>query len=83
MKPKRIRQESFGSSAPKSAERVSAAAETDVVVEFADLDKKGQRTPIPLWMERNADRIPWVKEELERVKAGKLAPTAGDIPEMK
>jgi hypothetical protein len=24
-----------------------------------------------------------VKEELERVKAGKLASTAGDIPEMK
>ena len=24
-----------------------------------------------------------VKEELERVKAGRLAPTAGDIPEMK
>jgi hypothetical protein len=34
-------------------------------------------------MERNADRMPWVKEELERVKAGKLASTAGDIPEMK
>ena len=35
VKPERIRQESFGSSAPKSAQPVSAAAETDVVVEFA------------------------------------------------
>jgi len=35
VKPERIRQESFGSSAPKSAQPVSAAAETDVMVEFA------------------------------------------------
>jgi hypothetical protein len=34
-------------------------------------------------MERNAEKIPWVKEEYERVKAGKLAPTAGDIPAVK
>ncbi len=62
---------------------LSSYSREDVVVEFAELDKKGQRTPIPLWMERNAERIGWVKEELERVKAGKLASTAGDIPEMK
>jgi NADH-quinone oxidoreductase subunit I len=62
---------------------LSSYSREDVVVEFAALDKKGLRTPIPLWMERNAERIGWVKEELERVKAGKLAPTAGDIPEMK
>ncbi len=35
VKPKRIMQESFGSSASKSAQPVSAAAETDVMVEFA------------------------------------------------
>jgi ferredoxin-NADP reductase len=33
--PERIMQESFGRSAPKSAQPVSAVAETDVVVEFA------------------------------------------------
>jgi hypothetical protein len=37
-------------------------------------------TPIPLWMERNAEKIPWVKEELTRVKAGQIAVHAGDIP---
>jgi ferredoxin-NADP reductase len=35
VKPERIRQESFGNSAPRSARPVSAAAETEVVVEFA------------------------------------------------
>ena len=62
---------------------LSSYTREDVVVEFADLDKKGQRTPIPLWMERNAATIPWVKEEYERVKAGKLATTAADIPSVK
>ena len=62
---------------------LSSYSREDVVVEFADLDKKNLRTPIPLWMERNEQRIPWVKEEYERVKAGKLATTAADIPEVK
>ncbi|MDB5291638.1 MAG: nuoI 2 [Phycisphaerales bacterium] len=62
---------------------LSSYSREDVVVEFAELDKKGQRTPIPLWMERNAEKIPWVKEEYERVKAGKLATTAGDIKPVK
>src|SRR4051794_17641560 len=62
---------------------LSSYSREDVVVEFAELDKKNLRTPIPLWMERNADDIPWVKEELDRVKAGQLAPTAGDIPHPK
>ena len=62
---------------------LSSYSREDVVVEFTELDKKNQRTPIPLWMERNAGRIPWVKDELERVKAGKLATTAADIPEIK
>jgi NADH-quinone oxidoreductase subunit I len=59
---------------------LSSYSREDMVVEFTELDKKNQRTPIPLWMERNADHIPWVKEEYERVKAGKLATTAADIP---
>jgi NADH-quinone oxidoreductase subunit I len=59
---------------------LSSYSREDVVVEFADLDKKGLRTPIPLWMERNAGKIPWVKEEYERVKSGTLATTAADIP---
>jgi hypothetical protein len=62
---------------------LSSYTREDVVVEFQDLDKQGLRTPIPLWMERNAARIPWVKEEYERVKAGKLATTAADIPPIK
>jgi NADH-quinone oxidoreductase subunit I len=62
---------------------LSSYSREDVVVEFADLDKKNLRTPIPLWMERNEGKIPWVKEEHERVKAGKLATTAADIPDVK
>ena len=59
---------------------MSGYSRRDAVVEFSELDKLGQHTPIPLWMERNAERIPWVKQELERVKAGQLAVHAGDIP---
>jgi NADH-quinone oxidoreductase subunit I len=62
---------------------LSSYSREDVVVEFAELDKQNLRTPIPLWMERNAGKIEWVKDELERVKAGKLATTAADIPEVK
>ena len=62
---------------------LSSYTREDVVVEFAQLDKQGLRTPIPLWMERNADAIPWVKDEYDRVKGGKLATTAGDIPHPK
>src|ERR1700722_14451917 len=59
---------------------LSSYSRRDVVVEFAELAKKGLHTPLPLWMERNADKIPWVKAELERVKSGQLATTAADIP---
>jgi hypothetical protein len=62
---------------------LSSYTREDVVVEFAEIDKQALRTPIPLWMERNAGRIPWVKEEYDRVKAGKLATTGGDIPHVK
>jgi NADH-quinone oxidoreductase subunit I len=62
---------------------LSGYSREDVVVEFAELAKQHQRTPIPLWMERNEGKIPWVKEEYERVKAGKPAVTEGDIPPVK
>jgi len=59
---------------------LSSYSREDVVVDFAKLDKQGLRTPIPLWMERNEGKIGWVTEEYERVRAGKLATTAADIP---
>lgn len=59
---------------------LSGYSREDVVVEFAELDKKGLHTPIPLWMDRNADTIDWVAEERDRVKAGRLATDAADIP---
>jgi NADH-quinone oxidoreductase subunit I len=62
---------------------LSSYSREDVVVDFAKLDKEGLRTPIPLWMERNEGKIAWVREEYERVKAGKLATTAADIPKIK
>ncbi len=58
---------------------LSGYSRDDVVVEFTDLDALGQRTPLPLWMDRNKDSIPWVKEEYDRIKAGILPPVAGDI----
>jgi NADH-quinone oxidoreductase subunit I len=62
---------------------LSSYSREDVVVEFAEIDKQNLRTPIPLWMERNKEKIPWVKGEYERIKAGKLATTAADIPDVK
>ena len=62
---------------------LSSYTREDVVVEFAEIDKQNLRTPIPLWMERNKDRIGWVKDEYDRVKGGKLATTAADIPDVK
>jgi NADH-quinone oxidoreductase subunit I len=59
---------------------LSSYTRDDVVVEFTELDKKGLRTPLPIWMQKNADNIPWVKLEADRVKAGQLATTAADIP---
>lgn len=59
---------------------LSSYSRQDMVVEFHEIDKKGLRTPIPLWMQRNADKIPWVGKELERLEAGELATTAADIP---
>lgn len=62
---------------------LSSYTREDVVAEFAEIDKQNLRTPIPLWLDRNKDKIPWVKEEYDRVKSGKLATTAGDIPVVK
>jgi NADH-quinone oxidoreductase subunit I len=59
---------------------LSAYSRAEAVIEFAELDKQGLRTPIPLWLERNRETIPWVKDEYNRVIAGKLAGNGGDIP---
>ena len=59
---------------------LSSYTRKDMVVEFTDLDTKGLRTPIPLWVERNAERIPWVAREKERLEKGKLATKAANIP---
>ncbi|MGC4031832.1 MAG: NADH-quinone oxidoreductase subunit I [Tepidisphaeraceae bacterium] len=61
---------------------LSAYSRQDAVVEFAELDKQGLHTPIPLWMERNKDKIDWVGQEHARVTAGKLAGNGGDIPKV-
>lgn len=58
---------------------LSSYSRADVVVEFTELDKQGLRTPIPLWMRRNAPNIDWVDEELKRVQAGVIAPPTADI----
>lgn len=58
---------------------LSSYSRQDMIVEFAELDKKGLRTPIPLWVERNAESIPWVAKEKERLEKGELATTEADI----
>ena len=62
---------------------LSSYSRKDVVVEFAELDKINRRTPLPLWMERNAAKMPWVAGEKARVEAGRLATADGDIPTVK
>lgn len=59
---------------------LSAYSRAEAVVEFAELDKQGLRTPVPLWLERNKETIPWVKAEYARVMSGTLAGSGGDIP---
>ncbi len=61
---------------------LSSYTRQDMVVEFAEIDKQGLRTPVPLWMQRNATKIPWVAKEKERYESGQLATTAADIPPM-
>jgi len=62
---------------------LSSYSRKEVVVEFAELAKQELNTPIPLWMERNKDRIGWVKDEYDRVKSRTLATTAADIAAIK
>lgn len=59
---------------------LSSYSREDVVVEFAQLDKQGLHTPIPLWLEKNKDHIGWVKDEYDRIKSGQMATFAADIP---
>ena len=59
---------------------LSSYTRRDVVVEFSELDKKGLHTPLPIWMDRNKDTAPWVKEEGQRVQSGTMATHAADIP---
>ena len=59
---------------------LSAYSRQDMVVEFSQIDQKGLRTPIPLWMDRNAANIPWVAQEKERLEKGELATKEADIP---
>ncbi len=61
---------------------LSAYTRHEMIVEFAELDKNNLRTPIPLWMERNAAKIPWVANEKKRIESGELATEAADIPEI-
>ena len=61
---------------------LSGYSRAETVVEFNDLDAQGLRTPLPLWMERNRGTIPWVAAEYDRVKAGVLAGSGGDIPKV-
>lgn len=62
---------------------LSGYSRQDTVVEFAELAKKGLKTPVPLWVERNSENVPWVAQERRRVEAGELSVTAGDIPKIK
>ena len=61
---------------------LSAYSRSEMVVEFHELDREGLRTPVPLWMERNAPKIPWVAKEKDRLEKGELATTAADIPDL-
>ncbi len=60
---------------------LSSYSRQDMIVEFTSLDKQGLRTPVPLWMQRNAAKVPWVAKEKQRVEAGELATSEADIPE--
>jgi len=61
---------------------LSSYSRNEMVVEFADIASQGLHTPVSLWMERNAAKIPWVKAEKERIERGELATTEADISEV-
>jgi NADH-quinone oxidoreductase subunit I len=57
---------------------LSAFSRDDMVVEFMELDKAGQRTPLPLWLQK--DKLPvWAAEEKQRILRGELAGSEADI----
>jgi len=58
---------------------LSSYSREDMIVDFHELDREGLRTPVALWMERNAKKIPWVKEEKERIERGELATNEADL----
>ena len=61
---------------------LSSYTRQDMVVEFHEIDQQGLRTPVPLWAQRNATKIPWVAAEKERLEKGELATKEADIPAM-
>ena len=61
---------------------LSAYSRDDMIVEFAEIAQEGLRTPVPLYMKRNADKIEWVRKEKERIERGELATTEADIEPM-
>jgi len=61
---------------------LSSFSRDEMIVEFADIAKKGLRTPVALWMEKNAAKIPWVQSEKDRIERGELATTEADISEL-
>lgn len=58
---------------------LSSYSRQDLVVEFHEIHEQGLRTPLPIWMDRNADHIPWVAAEKARILRGELATTEADI----
>lgn len=60
---------------------LSSYSRADMIVEFAEIDKKGLRTPVPLWIERNHTKIPWVAAEKKRIEGGQLATKEANIPQ--
>jgi len=61
---------------------LSSYTREEMIVEFAEIANQGLRTPIPLWMERNAPKIAWVREEHDRLRRGEIATTEADISEL-
>ncbi|MCC7204796.1 MAG: NADH-quinone oxidoreductase subunit I [Phycisphaeraceae bacterium] len=58
---------------------LSSYSRQDMVVDFAQLDKEGLRTPLPLWAKKE-NGIEWVAKERQRILAGELATPEADIP---
>ena len=58
---------------------LSGYSREDMVVDFVALDKQGRHTPLPLWIKRNAGKLPWVAAEKARIEAGELAGSDADI----